>query len=167
MPGRYLPRRDYLALKAATALLTEHAGGASLIARGISRVHSKSTICKYGSNHPDHAELFAPIDVVADLEAKVEEPIVTRELARLCGFALVRLPARDGDGIWFDRLAALAKETGEVMARLATALAGDYRVTAAEIARLRILEEIGEAEGAIAQIRAALEQIVDEAEPAE
>lgn len=75
----------YLALKAFTRALIEKAGGLEAAATR-TRV-GKSQLHEYGN--PDKRD-FIPIDVVADLEADVGEPIVSRALAHTAGFALVR-----------------------------------------------------------------------------
>jgi LmbE family N-acetylglucosaminyl deacetylase len=71
-------------LKQATRLLVVQLGGleaaASLTSVG------KSQLSQYQLSH---AEMTAPIGVVADLEAALGEPVVTRTLARLAGCDLV------------------------------------------------------------------------------
>lgn len=78
---------DKAALKAAARRMIKVAGGlesASTACRA-----SKTSLGRFGSIHD---EQFIPADVIADLEADVGEPIVSRELARLAGYELT--PAR-------------------------------------------------------------------------
>ncbi len=44
---------------------------------------SKATLGRYYSDHPEHADRFMPVDVVARLEAKAGYPHVTSALAEL------------------------------------------------------------------------------------
>ncbi len=126
MSARQLPERDYLVLKAATRGLTKLAGGQETAA-GVTRV-GQQALSRYGA--AQEQEAFAPIDVIADLEAETGDPVVTRALAHLAGFDLV---ARDrGDGQPLPRrLGCIAKEAGDVVASLANALA-DGAVTPEE-----------------------------------
>lgn len=69
---------DYLRLKALFRQLVDLAGGPDL-ASTFTRVE-RSQIYNYGAAGSD---LYAPIDVVLDLEAQVGRPIVTSEVMRL------------------------------------------------------------------------------------
>ena len=73
-------------IKAATRIAIEKAGGQTYAAE-ISRV-SQSKLSEYASFHQD--ERFIPADVIADIEAFIEEPIITRELAEQQGYVLVK-----------------------------------------------------------------------------
>lgn len=79
MLARQLPRADYRALKAAFRMLVDEVGGPVAAAR-ITRV-SDTMLGNYGDTN--RADCFAPIDVVADLEAELGVPIVTAQLADL------------------------------------------------------------------------------------
>lgn len=103
----------YMALKAFTRTLIEQAGGLEAAASR-TRV-GKTQLGEYAA--PGEAP-FMPIDVVADLEADVGDAPVTRELARMVGFALARDRAGSG-GI--DATRALRR----MMAELGN-LADDY-----------------------------------------
>lgn len=75
-----------LGIKAMARRLTDMAGGlesSAMICRA-----SKSSLGLYG--RPEH-EQHMPADVIADLEADVGDPLVTRELARIAGFGLCPL----------------------------------------------------------------------------
>lgn len=119
--ARLLPERDYAALKAATRDLVEAAGGGKRVA-GKTRT-SEVRISDAASIKV--MDRFAAIDVIADLEADTETPIVTRCLADLAGFNLVaREIARDPDML--GHLARIARETGEVIAGLSASLADGH-----------------------------------------
>lgn len=78
-------------LKAVTRRLVERAGGAEVAALATRVAHSQ--LSAYGSL--TERDRFAPVDVVADLERDIGDPLVTRELAGLAGFRLVPI---DGAG---------------------------------------------------------------------
>ena len=126
MSARQLPERDYLALKASTRGLLKLAGGQEA-ASSATRV-GQQALSRYGA--ASEPEAFAPIDVIADLEAETGEPVVTRALAHLAGFDLVSREKGDGQPLP-RRLGCIAKEAGDVVASLANALA-DGTVTHAE-----------------------------------
>jgi hypothetical protein len=75
--SRILPQSTYLSLKAATRRLIGMAGG---VEHAETRV-GKSNLSDYGN--PFKLEFFAPLDVIADLEASVGEPIVSSVLAQI------------------------------------------------------------------------------------
>jgi hypothetical protein len=157
MNCRQLPQTDYLRLKAATRELTKAAGGQEAAA-AVSRLKSHVTIGRYG--RIQDAE-FAPIDVVADLEAEIGEAPVTRALAALAGLIVIPVPRVEGEAPVTRRLGAMARETGEAVARVGEALADDGRVTPGDVSRLRLREEIREAMEALAgmdKLLAAIEE---------
>lgn len=85
MPARTLSNDVYLGIKAAFRQLTKLCGG--LEAAALDTRVGKSSLGNYGNvNMPDE---FAPADVIADLEAAVGEPVVTRALAKAAGYQLV------------------------------------------------------------------------------
>jgi hypothetical protein len=134
---RQLPKRDYLALKAAFRDLVAAAGGPNRAAtktRG-----NASLMSRYGAVHE---EMFAPDDVIADLEAEVGEPIVTRVRADLAGFQLVPKCAADTGINFTAHLGDVAKESGEAISSLATAMA-DGVITPREAEG--VLQEVREA----------------------
>ena len=139
--GRQLPDRDYQALKAATRQLVNAAGG-SVAAAAVTRGDHQG-ISRYGSAHDDNADRFTPVDVLADLESECEQPLLTRELARLSGHLLVPVPRSVGSGTALGVITSKAlKETSEVFVALADAM-GDGRICTADA--LRIGREIDEA----------------------
>lgn len=147
--GRQLPDRDYQALKAATRQLVNSAGGASAAA-AVTRGDHQS-ISRYGSAHADNADRFMPIDVLADLESECEQPVLTKELARLSGHLLVPVPSvvRSGTALGVITAKAL-KETSEVFVALADGM-GDGKLCAADAAHIG--REIDEALAKLAALK--------------
>lgn len=155
--GRQLPDRDYQALKAASRQLVNAAGG-TVAAAAVTRGDHQS-ISRYGSAHPDNADRFMPIDVLADLESECEQPLLTKELARLSGHLLVPVPhvVRSGTALGVVTAKAL-KETSEVFVALADSM-GDGKLCAADAAAIG--REIDEA---LAKLAALKLQVQAEAE---
>ncbi len=128
--ARQLPANDYAGLKAATRQLVSAAGGGNEAAK-VTRV-SQQVLSGYGSLGAEHAERFAPLDVIADLEAECGQAIVTRKLAELSHCLLVQLPTGCSHAAVTERSGRSAHEFGEVMAGVFGALANDGRITADE-----------------------------------
>jgi hypothetical protein len=133
--------------------LVERAGGDEAGAR-YCRVR-KSQLSDYGNAA---VPAFMPADVIEDLETIVGEPLYTRALARLQGCVLVCLPTAVSSANLHAELGAVAKETGEVVHRVCEALA-DGDVTAAEVHRLRIRDEIADAQERLAALDALVAEI--------
>ena len=155
--GRQFHKGAYLTLKGAQRRLNKAVGGLESGA-SITRVDYQR-LSRYGS--PNEA-LFAPVDVVADLEADAGEPIVTKALAALNGHLVIPKPPADGDPKWVEHLGALGKEAGEAMARLAEAFAQGGTITAEESKSMELRREVAEAMEVLARIDKALERIEDE-----
>ena len=139
--ARQLPERDYLALKAATRAIVKRCGGQEAAAE-VTRVGHQA-LSRYGAL--EEAPNFAPIDVIADLEAEIGEPIVTRELASLLGLKLTRVDAGEAMSP-AQRLARVMKETHEVNAAFADALS-DGKIDGADAENI-----VREARDAIAEL---------------
>lgn len=150
--ARQLPARDYQALKEAFRQLVAAAGGVNrAVAEKATRADA-SRLSRYGSQHES---LFAPLDVIADLEAAAGEPAVTRILADFAGFVLVpKEKAQGGAAQLTRRLGEVATTTAEVIGDLGAAVA-DGAVTDAE--RDRIDREVKAAETTFAGLRHDLE----------
>jgi hypothetical protein len=118
------------ALKTLTAALVKQAGGleACAAATGLPR----STLAEY---YAPGSPLHAPVDAVAELERCTQTVLVTAELARRAGYALVPLDAAPGAGSFGRCLAAFGREVAEVFAAHAEAMA-DGRLSAAEAERV-------------------------------
>lgn len=147
--------------KAAFKALVRAFGGQEAAAEHTGRTQSR--LSDFGNPHtPD----FPPVEIVQALEAATHgqsgHPHVTRWLARSAGYALVRLPtAAAGDSDWHQAIAAVSRETSESIERVCAALA-DGKVTAAEVASLRIREEIAEAQERLAALDALAAQAPEE-----
>lgn len=92
--ARRHPALVYAQIKTWTRLLVEAAGGLEAAAT-VTRVRPSALQTYYSPQHP---EAFAPADVLADLQAFTGDPLVTRYLAKLCGFDLVPIEPR-GDEV--------------------------------------------------------------------
>lgn len=150
--ARTLPQSAYLGLKAAARLLGKGLGGLEAAATCTNVTYQ--TLGRY-QNVNDAS--FMPVDVVADLEAEAGDPIVTRALAGLSGFLLVKRPSVTSGRDWVRHLGGLSKECGEAISRLAEALADDGIVTADESKRLRMRAELRDAMERMAALDLALE----------
>ncbi|MFP9138721.1 phage regulatory CII family protein [Devosia sp. XGJD_8] len=156
MSARQLPESDYFKLRAATRRLVKFAGNGSQAAL-ITRV-SQQRLSEYGQ---PEAQLFIPIDVVADLEAECG-PVVTTELAALSNYLLVPMPEACRKGAVLGRITGEAmKETSEVFITIADIIK-DGVVTGAEVKRLS--HEIDEA---LAKLVALKLQVAADSEAAE
>ncbi len=164
MLGRAFPAPAYQALKAAFRRLTKAAGGQESAA-SVTRVDHQR-IGRYGRAQEP---MFAPVDVVADLEADVGEPHVTRMLADLQGCLLIPKPPLQGDPEWIAHLGALGKEAGEALSCLSEALESDGKITADEVRDMELRREVREAMEVLARVDqalAAVERAGEEGQPA-
>lgn len=116
---------DLRALKTASRLVTRAVGGVEPAA-SVCRVNKTILAAAYDPHQPDR---FLPIDVVADLELVAADPIVTRVLARLAGYALV--PIDPAGGLEAQALVAVFRGASDVGAEFAAAMA-DGRLSRAE-----------------------------------
>lgn len=124
------PRRDippaHRPLKSLFRALVDLVGGTDAAAACCSV--GRSQIASY-QNMGDDA--FARVDVVADLELAGGEPLITAEMARRGGYALIPLDTR-GEGELAAGMARLGRESAEVFTAFMEANA-DGRVTIDEI----------------------------------
>ena len=154
---RYLPKNDYLALKAATRRLVTLAGRGPAAAQ-ITRV-GQQELSNYGNPYSERV-VFMPADVIADLEAECSQPVVTGLLAEMLGFVLVPLPQKvPGLAPLATRLGQLGKEAGDVFIVLGQALK-DGEITADEGEHGR--REIDELVLAALTLRAELEKATEQ-----
>lgn len=147
------PRRDipehHRSLKALFRVTVARCGGldaaATCVRVGRSQLHNYCDM---------HSDQFAPVDVLAELEAVAGEPLVTADLARRAGFILVPMAA-EGDGLLAQDMAALGKEVGETFAAFAHAMANDGAVDAAEAERVEreLADVVRVASAALANLR--------------
>ncbi|MBU2533306.1 MAG: hypothetical protein KKB37_11235 [Alphaproteobacteria bacterium] len=148
MSARLHSGRVYNALKARFRLLVDTCGGPNSAER-ISRI-SQQQISRCGSVDEEHANRFAPIDEIADLEAHCGKPVVTEYLAELSGYVLVRVPdaaATDAVGL-VSRVSEMLREVSDVSGGVADALR-DNRVTRRE------------AKGVHKEVREAIQKLVE------
>ncbi|MGJ8529840.1 hypothetical protein [Maritalea sp.] len=157
---RQLPGGSYRHLKASTHALFDQFGGqdsASLFTRV-----SQQTLSKYACFGDDNLERFAPIDIVADIELKLGNPIVTRALAGLSDHLLIKRPiavSTKGDNA--RELGVVAKECGEVVSTFAEVVADDH-ISLNEATRVR--KEAMETMAVMAALVEHMDQIIQGAE---
>lgn len=134
-PARFLPKRDYFGLKAATRNLVVRNGGGNEAA--VQTRVGQQALDRYGSTSCEHADRFSPIDVIADLEAACGDPVVTRKLAELSGHVLVPVPVASRCDSVIDIVTAKAVATlGNLLTEIAEAKA-DGKITGEEAAALK------------------------------
>ncbi len=151
MNARFLPERDYMAIKAAMRSLVRKCGGPHAAA-DLTRSDA-ARLSRYGAAHE---AMHAPVDVLADLEAEAKSPDVTRVLADLSGFLLVPKPQVGGEMLDAMALGRLAREQGEALAAFGDALA-DGEVRPEEAAKLR--KEVMDAMAELARLDVALKDL--------
>ncbi len=144
-------------IKIATRDLVRAGGGGEASALMTRVVQQK--LSDYGNvNHLS----FMPVDVVVDLESVTVglpgHPHVTRALALAQGFGLVPLPAGRTPGtVWLDHIRCVAKEAGDVVARLAGAATTATTRALSPRERGDLRHEVGEAIAALVAVNAALD----------
>jgi hypothetical protein len=153
MNMRQLPSREYAAVKAAWRELVDLCGGPNQATK-YTRV-AASLLSRYGAAHE---EMFAPIDVVMDLEAQVGEPVVTRVLADIAGQSLVTKPEARPATDFVKHLGEVGHDTGDVLSNFSAAIA-DGKVDEKEASAL--LVKVREAEESLAELESALEEKID------
>lgn len=105
-------------LKASTRRALELASQAKFVL--VTRV-DEGALSKYkGAAYPD---AFMPIDVVLDLERDLGAPLITEALAALQGYRLVPIDADAAQPVGLGDLAEVSKEGGDVVQKLAAAMA--------------------------------------------
>ncbi|WP_223478723.1 phage regulatory CII family protein [Oricola indica] len=139
---------DRLALKAAVRLALKRVGGGDCFCHA-TRVGAPA-LSNYANANRDDSHM--PLDVALDLDRDAGAPIVVGALARLNGYRLVPLQAA-GSAPDLEDIATIARETGDVVSALATALV-DGGVDSREAADIR--REIEEANAALNRLAAKL-----------
>lgn len=153
-PTRPTTEQDRFSLKAAFRQLLKRAGGqeaAELVTRG-----RHQTLNRYGN--PKEEDCHAPIDVIADLEREIGEPVVTRHLAEMNGFMLVKKTVASTGVDLLAHVSALASETGEAVKAAVEAYA-DGSKSDEELEN--IVKQAGDAELAAASMRIAAQAELD------
>jgi hypothetical protein len=96
MDARTFGKDTYKRLKRRTDQLIDSCGG--LVAAAEETRAGKSSLANYADSREGvvGSALWAPIDIIADLEKAAGEPLVTKELARLAGYELLPMATSDG-----------------------------------------------------------------------
>jgi hypothetical protein len=153
MDARTFGKDTYKRLKRRTDQLIDLCGG--LVAASAETRAGKSSLANYADSRERSAatNLWAPIDVIADLEHAAGEPLVTRELARLAGYDLLPMATAD------DRLDPLSDHCHHavLMAR-ATAVA-----LAMDEDGVRTTDELAAYEDALSEARDFLQLMLEKA----
>lgn len=130
-------------LKRATRSLVGAVGGGDA-ASSCCRYRQQKLSAVGNANLPGE---FMAIDVVADLEELTRGspgwPQVTRALARAAGFELVALPDAVADADWLQHIAAISKEAGDCISKIALA-AADGSVSPADVRAHDLVREFDE-----------------------
>ena len=151
--ARIFSNETYERLKGAARDLIGAAGGPRRC-QGITR-GTESLLSRYGARQE---EVFAPIDVIADLEKDAGEPIVTKLLAELSGHLLVPMPTATGDTNWKAHVVSLLSECGKVPIGLTQATLDD-EVSRAEAKEL--LPQVTAAQVVLAALADSLTRVVE------
>jgi hypothetical protein len=132
MKPRHLPWEDYCALKTAFRLLVREVGGLEA-ATSITRVGCSQLADYYNPHKPD---VFAPMDVVLDLEDVAKKQLVTEVMARLGGSRLTGAGrAADTQPSLTQTVAAIIGRSGQVNQAVGVALS-DGQITPDEAPEL-------------------------------
>jgi hypothetical protein len=144
-------------LKVAAAELVHQVGGIEAAAATLER--GKSGVGRWvNRSEPDHS---IPVHELARLEQIADRPVLTEALCRLAGGIFVphiNAGADEGSAEWIAM--TLAKELGDVSGAIATALADDRRIDAAEARG--VLIQLEDLERGAAQLRAHMERLCAE-----
>lgn len=138
------------ALKTVFRMLLKLAGGQEAAENFTRGKHQ--TLNRYGNASEDNRDCHAPIDVIADLERVVGEPIVTKQLADMSGYLLVKKMENVGSSDMLAHLVNVGKETGDVMTVLSDVASGGAD---SEEALRRLMKEAREGREAHAAVEEA------------
>ncbi|WP_319413910.1 phage regulatory CII family protein [uncultured Cohaesibacter sp.] len=154
MNARQFASETYLRLRRRCRELTKKAGGVECAAE-ITRV-SPAQMARYGQ--PQGVD-WMPVDVVADVEKDIGEPVVTRALAQVLGFELVKLPEGRWEGDISQQLASMFAEAGDIGRKIGECLADDGCISKDEARRYRLRKEIADALEVLVGMDAAIAKI--------
>ena len=129
MKARYLAAGQYNAAVSITKLLVQGVGTYDACA-AFTRV-SKQHIARYCDKNA--MEYAIPLDIIMDLEAVVNEPIVCQFLAAQLGYGLHKLPTQFSSDLDWKKHIQLALRFAEVTKDIASSLENDAIITAREI----------------------------------
>jgi hypothetical protein len=121
MPLRPTNDIERSALKTTFRMLLKLVGGQEA-AENFTRGRHQ-TLNRYGNEkEPD---CHAPIDVILDLERVHGQPLVTKLLADMAGYLLVKKVEQAGTSDMLAHLSAVAKESGDVLTVLSGVVSGE------------------------------------------
>jgi hypothetical protein len=146
-------------------------GATRLLFREVGSIEAAAEICGASESQLQRYQSAGAPDVItADKIAVLEaqdgvRPRVTEALAALGGNVLLRLPRVESTGAWAGKLGELAREAGGLMQGLGRALE-DGAITAEEIGRLRLRNDVSALQSTLAGIDRALEEIAKASLPA-
>jgi hypothetical protein len=139
-----------------------------VLLRAVGGVEAAAPFCRVGksvlaaSGSINEPERFPAADAILDLETVTrgtpDWPVVTRYLARQQGFELVPDPDVEAGRIDLQTIAALSKEAGDVVSKIAANLEGG--LTAEEVRAAAIEREFDELINVAVQGRAAVRAIL-------
>lgn len=152
MNARQLPSREYFAVKAAFAELVELLGGPTRAEK-----HTRVDAGRLSRYCAPRDPLYPPVDVVMDLEAQAGEPIVSRVMADIAGFALVTKAEARPAPDYVKHLGEVGEDAGGVLAALSGAISGGVNDKEAAA----ILPKVREAATTMAALETALEEQLD------
>lgn len=144
----------YLRIKSSFEVLLKKSGGAQ-DAAAFTRVGMSALYQMASQNEISH---FPPADVIADLEKKAGEPVLTRALAELAGYSLIPNKPAVLHGSLAGVLAKVGKEVSDVFSDYALALE-DGRMTPNE-ARV-VITSVEEAISAFEALRNSLRDVIE------
>jgi len=157
--GRPSNDQERFSLKVAFRLLLKLAGGQEAAENFTRGKHQ--TLNRYGN--PNEPDCHAPIDVIVDLERVVGEPIVTKQLADMGGYLLVKKVETAGSSDMLAHLVTVGRENGDVMTVLSDVVSSGADC---EESLRRLIKEAREGREAHAAIEEAAKARLDELEAA-
>lgn len=161
--NRRLNDDDIAAIRTAGRSLINRAGGQEAAARQ-TRLLNHQTLSAATVPHAEENRHLA-VDVVADIEDYVGEPIVSRFLVERLGYAVFKVPEGGGQKDLQRLSARMVREFGEALSAHAAAIEGDDIVEPDE-ARV-IAKEVRDLISAAGAFEARLNQIIETGEGGE
>lgn len=137
---------------------------AELIA-GFNSVEDAASVCRArrstlsGYANANQVDRIAPVDIVFALEKQLQQPIVTRFIARQLGYELFRLPDTGNGDPLSRRITKIVREGSKVFTAAADAI-DDGKVTPSEAVSL--LKHVDEAIAAFVDLSKGLENVLAE-----
>ncbi|WP_319533389.1 hypothetical protein [uncultured Cohaesibacter sp.] len=157
MPDFFLSIREMRTVKAAFRRLVDLVGGDADCCTVTGR-QRRQAYSEFASPKREHMDKWPPLREVLELEADVDVPEVTRAMAKLHGFELVKLPDVIEPKDWALAVGSMSKETGEAINVVLQAFANGGRIDADEIRQWHIDGEIDEAIITLLQIKAMVDR---------